>query len=290
MAKIIDKIVKSKNAPQSTNVLWDDGENLKIYRNGVWENTNSTEIKEGSIPMSALEDNVKELINSSVGFKEFNGYLSIDTPLEIQAYDGRDYYYVKTSDDVIKLNTDNGDETHIPVGPPFSIKYDITEYPKAKLSIITSYPDYHIDLKIPVFRGINDAEIFIPDTVIKTTPQTLTDDNKNQALANLGIADLLEALKPVRLSEFPPIGNVTQEQLDEIGLTKKVINNILNGYTRNINIHDTIYNIIWAFKADVEYGFTMCIYEFESNGMASVLTQFKILCVNGEYTVYSDEI
>lgn len=28
---------------------------------------------------------------------------------------------------------------------------------------------------------------FIPNTVLKTTPQTLTDDNKNQALANLGI-------------------------------------------------------------------------------------------------------
>ena len=54
MAEIIDKIVKSKNAPQSTNVLWDDGENLKVYRNGSWENSNNTEIKEKSIPLSAL--------------------------------------------------------------------------------------------------------------------------------------------------------------------------------------------------------------------------------------------
>lgn len=54
MAEIIDKIVKSKNAPQSTNVLWDDGKNLKVYRNGSWENSNNTEIKEKSIPLSAL--------------------------------------------------------------------------------------------------------------------------------------------------------------------------------------------------------------------------------------------
>lgn len=40
MAKEIDKIIQSKTAPKSNNVLWDDGENLKIYRNGVWENTN----------------------------------------------------------------------------------------------------------------------------------------------------------------------------------------------------------------------------------------------------------
>lgn len=35
---MIDKIVKQKNAPKDKNVLWDDGTNLKINRNGVWEN------------------------------------------------------------------------------------------------------------------------------------------------------------------------------------------------------------------------------------------------------------
>lgn len=37
MAKEIDKIIQSKTAPKSNNVLWDDGENLKINRNGNWE-------------------------------------------------------------------------------------------------------------------------------------------------------------------------------------------------------------------------------------------------------------
>lgn len=35
---MIDKIVKQKNASKDKNVLWDDGTNLKINRNGVWEN------------------------------------------------------------------------------------------------------------------------------------------------------------------------------------------------------------------------------------------------------------
>ena len=35
---MIDKIVKSKYAPKDKNVLWDDGTNLKINCNGVWEN------------------------------------------------------------------------------------------------------------------------------------------------------------------------------------------------------------------------------------------------------------
>ena len=37
MAKEIDKIIQSKITPKSNNVLWDDGENLKINRNGKWE-------------------------------------------------------------------------------------------------------------------------------------------------------------------------------------------------------------------------------------------------------------
>lgn len=36
--EIIDKIIQSTKEPSHTNVLWDDFENLKIYRNGVWEN------------------------------------------------------------------------------------------------------------------------------------------------------------------------------------------------------------------------------------------------------------
>lgn len=41
MGKTIDKIVVSSIAPKNTNVLWDDGENLKIFRNGKWETTTS---------------------------------------------------------------------------------------------------------------------------------------------------------------------------------------------------------------------------------------------------------
>ena len=110
---------------------------------------------------------------------------------------------------------------------------------------IEGFVDY-CNSTIKLFKiKVIDA-LFISDTVLKTTPQELSDEDKNQALANLGIADLLEALKPVRLSEEPPIGNVTQEQLDEIGLTEKVINNILNGYTNKIYIDGAIYYVTSA--------------------------------------------
>ena len=60
MAKEIDKIIQSKTAPKSNNVLWDDGENLKINRNGKWENTG------GGTPMINITyANLVELRNSN---------------------------------------------------------------------------------------------------------------------------------------------------------------------------------------------------------------------------------
>ena len=54
MAKIIEKIVQSKYPPKDTNVLWDDGENLKISRNGSFENvSDDTDIKNKLTELSA---------------------------------------------------------------------------------------------------------------------------------------------------------------------------------------------------------------------------------------------
>ena len=60
MAKEIDKIIQSKTAPKSNNVLWDDGENLKINRNGKWESAG------GGAPMINITyANLVELRNNS---------------------------------------------------------------------------------------------------------------------------------------------------------------------------------------------------------------------------------
>ena len=40
MANIIEKIIQQSTAPKDKNVLWDNGEELKINRRGVWESTN----------------------------------------------------------------------------------------------------------------------------------------------------------------------------------------------------------------------------------------------------------
>lgn len=40
MANIIEKIIQQSTAPKDKNVLWDNGEELKINRRGVWESAN----------------------------------------------------------------------------------------------------------------------------------------------------------------------------------------------------------------------------------------------------------
>lgn len=151
MAKDV-KIVKSKTAPVDKNVLWDDGENLKIYRNGVWENTNK------------------------------------------------------------------GD-------------------------------------------------------------------------AGLDIANLLEALKPVRLSGELPVGNVTQEQLDEIGLTEKVITCICDGYTRTIINCGIPYSVIQACGGDFNnYEIIIANYLFDDSGDIYGLSQYRIECMEGVCKIYLTDI
>ena len=60
---------------------------------------------------------------------------------------------------------------------------------------------------------------FIPDTVLKTTPQTLSDTDKNQALANLGIDPIVwkYMCAPLPINDQD---NCPEELLDERGNLK----------------------------------------------------------------------
>jgi hypothetical protein len=73
MAKEIDKIIQSKTAPKSNNVLWDDGENLKINRNGKWETTTSN------------SDNITEELKDA-GIEYYEIIINIPDDLKINDY------------------------------------------------------------------------------------------------------------------------------------------------------------------------------------------------------------
>lgn len=60
MSKIISKIISQSLPPSSIDVLWFDGDNLKIFKNGKWCNTTLNSLSESKII---------ELIESNNSFK-----------------------------------------------------------------------------------------------------------------------------------------------------------------------------------------------------------------------------
>ena len=173
-------------------------------------------IKEGSIPLSAFNDEVRDMIENAGGKADWNakegevGYIK-NKPFESgdirQIYVNGDY-----SINVGKFN----------VGDRIDISWDLTYYNEKIVRGNTSFVieegvntyynkdnfniyvgDYNDGVHIyaeafgggeshygKVIVAVNNKPIpesYIPNTVIKTTPQTLSDTDKNQALANLGI-------------------------------------------------------------------------------------------------------
>ena len=66
-----------------------------------------------------------------------------------------------------------------PVTLEFSLTYDNGV---VNIRIIRAL---NFDFRVVIYNILDD--IYLPDTILKTTPQTLSDTDKNQALANLGI-------------------------------------------------------------------------------------------------------
>ena len=59
MSKIIDKIITSATPPNNTNVLWNDGNGLNIYKNGKWESAGAPMINITYAELVELRNNNK---------------------------------------------------------------------------------------------------------------------------------------------------------------------------------------------------------------------------------------
>lgn len=87
MAKEIDKIIQSKTAPKSNNVLWDDGENLKINRNGKWESIGSNDLSTQvfTIPFEIFElaerVEIEGIMGQAISINVLEEYYGIDWDL-----------------------------------------------------------------------------------------------------------------------------------------------------------------------------------------------------------------
>lgn len=153
-------------------------------------------IKEGSIPFSALATEVKDKIENAGGGADWNaqedepGYIE-NKPFgyfdfkEVEWYLSEDenYHYCTEISNQIKFNGivydifDNEVTNIDGAGGVIVSTQGISAYGFSQdtLKSVLVKIEYKIDEK------------YLPDTYIKTTPQTLSDTDKNQALANLGI-------------------------------------------------------------------------------------------------------
>lgn len=137
MAQEIDKIIKSKYPPKDKNVLWDNGENLMINRNGKWESANNElpdNFKNWSGAANFLNSNDEPggMINMPFGYRNLNWnvreeiyYTPSTTPTLI--YDRFPYvafsvaYGYYSLDDMVFIDDILGVENAISLSAPIKI-------------------------------------------------------------------------------------------------------------------------------------------------------------------------
>lgn len=97
MSKIIDKIVSTPSAPENKNVIWDNGKELKINRQGVWKNISEG----GSIDLDSIIEDIETLKESKLNTIPITTYSS--DGINPNVY----YKYTCSSTDavVLKFNT-----------------------------------------------------------------------------------------------------------------------------------------------------------------------------------------
>lgn len=131
------------------------------------------------------EEEFGETYTYSVYTATIHNFNRFNLAIKIKGFED-DYYFIKYEEEkdiwapkvganiTIKPSSDNEDIIIEIVAPAnFQNCLDNLYY--------ELYEDYYNNY----IKHIND--VYLPDTVVKTTPQTLSDTDKNQALANLGI-------------------------------------------------------------------------------------------------------
>lgn len=148
MGKTIEKIIQSKYPPNSTNVLWDDGENLKIVRNGSFENVVSTMENTGNLNVEVTVDNttgtpsVNTTVEGSTIKLAFSGLKGETGPQGNSGYQGAEGEL-----EVVNNLIDGGESAALSAEQGKVLKEELTELPVKSNQFI-------IDAKIANWRGV----------------------------------------------------------------------------------------------------------------------------------------
>ena len=206
-------------------------------------------IKEGSIPLSALSNEVKDKIKNAGGGADWNaqegeaGYIE-NKPFGIKycPWDSNDGEYSISGNKLMVtypwftsimfkepkfdyglcvFDKDGNDYSETISDYDIAIFFDVT-YVQSTHTLTIECSEGNIEDFIDCIKPtyVNHIEIDYIDSVIKTTPQTLSNTDKNQALANLGI-------DPVVLKYM--LNNIIIQENDILGSEYKDILLVSNG-------------------------------------------------------------
>lgn len=192
--RIFNKLVFSKKEPYNKNDIWFDGKEWKVFIEGEWKDTSKFKEDATTPDWNAQEGEAGYIENRPFERKNIEPFISnnevvYNTPdlmdVYIQCYDS--IYSFPFGYDDYGIFIESEKEIYI-VEDDVSIKARRSEYEIRVQNLTNELDVNYITNLITVFyvdRKLNQSDI--DNTVIKTTPQTLSDDDKNQALANLGI-------------------------------------------------------------------------------------------------------
>ena len=135
------------------------------------------------------------------GPKTYIGVLNSSNTSITYFADNFDNYLLYNGDVIFKINEmEDGDYEWSQDGPSISFRIDNNAQLKdSKIQILGDNDAINYYGNFYLYKDSKKISAeFISDTVIKTTPQTLSDDEKNQALTNLGIKDKLDKLVNIK--------------------------------------------------------------------------------------------
>lgn len=270
-------------------------------------------IKEGSIPMSALSEEIKDKIENAGGGADWNAqegeagyienrpcYVNLNNGLRITldnanitlSSDGNWYekiiiplqeprislYFYNLYGELIHYDLTEGQSvTDSHFGCNFTAvlnEYDLydlvlTDFtdPKEYIDNVFAETKLVCDYNLNIIQQINP--IYLPYTVLKTTPQTLSNNDKNQALDNLGIDYILKPSeipqKPIVV--LPPYVGEDYQYLNipwnEIGFTEKHLGLLLKGISLGLITKDNIHE--YFYPVDYIADYRVSGYEFNNN-------------------------
>ena len=168
------------------------------------------------------EEEFGETYTYSVYTATIHNFDRYNLAIKIKSFEDYDYYFIKYKEEK-EIWTSNGSMNIKPSSDNEEIIIEIVDPTNFQNYLDNVYYRLYEDYFNNYIKHIKD--VYLPDTVIKTTPQTLSTNDKNQALSNLGIDNTKYILSVAPDNKF----NI-REFIDKFGFIAALNDDGYGGY------------------------------------------------------------